>query len=270
MFIDADSTNSSGIVGTQSGHNLILRTAGTNKVWVTPAGYVGIGTDIPDNKLTVWGSNNSLTSSQGNINVYTTNPVAIDTGGSIGLGGYYNTSNQFIPFANITGKKENSTNNNAAGYLAFLTRNNSAGTGERMRITSGGNVLIGTKTDSGEKLRVDGGIGVYGATVASGYSRALYVRGSQNVADDATLTLTITNTSLIFIAENNGGTGALFFCSYLSGNINKISDPSDIFATSDIDGKLCIYKNSGADFVIIKNRLGSTKNITVSYIGVSD
>jgi hypothetical protein len=47
MFLDADATNSSGIVGTQSNHNLILRTNGTNKVWVTPAGNVGIGTASP-------------------------------------------------------------------------------------------------------------------------------------------------------------------------------------------------------------------------------
>jgi hypothetical protein len=117
-----------------------------NNAVFLPNGNVGIGTLIPDNKLAVWGTNNGLDSSQGNINVYTTDTAAINTGGSIGLGGYYNTSNNFIPFANITGKKENSTNDNAAGYLAFLTRNNSTGTGERMRITSGGNVCMGIAT----------------------------------------------------------------------------------------------------------------------------
>ena len=141
-------------------------TSGTPRVTLTSTGNVGIGTANPDNKLSVWGSNNSLTSSQGNINVYTTDSVAIDTGGSIGLGGYYNTSNLFIPFANITGKKENSNNDNAAGYLAFLTRNNSAGTGERMRITSGGNVLIGTTTDAGFKLDV-AGTGRFTGTITS-------------------------------------------------------------------------------------------------------
>ena len=43
MFLDADATNSSGIVGTQSNHNLILRTNGTNKVWITTGGQVQIG-----------------------------------------------------------------------------------------------------------------------------------------------------------------------------------------------------------------------------------
>jgi len=53
MFIDADFTNSSGIVGTQSSHNLILRTGGTNKVWITTAGNVGIGTNDPAAALNV-------------------------------------------------------------------------------------------------------------------------------------------------------------------------------------------------------------------------
>jgi hypothetical protein len=53
MFLDADATNSSGIVGTQSNHNLILRTNGTNKVWVTPAGNVGFGRDRPATNLDV-------------------------------------------------------------------------------------------------------------------------------------------------------------------------------------------------------------------------
>jgi hypothetical protein len=40
-------------------------------------------------------------------------------------------------------------------YMVFKTRN-AGSTGERMRITSGGNVLIGTTTDSGYKLDVTG------------------------------------------------------------------------------------------------------------------
>jgi hypothetical protein len=53
MIMDADYTNSSGIVGTQSNHSLILRTNGTNKVWVNSSGNVGIGTSSPSTALQV-------------------------------------------------------------------------------------------------------------------------------------------------------------------------------------------------------------------------
>jgi hypothetical protein len=55
MFLDADTTNSAGIVGTQSGHNLILRTNGDNRVWINTSGNVGIGTSSPVGRLHVQG-----------------------------------------------------------------------------------------------------------------------------------------------------------------------------------------------------------------------
>ena len=61
MFLDADTTNSSGIVGTQSNHNLILRTNGTNKVWVTTGGNVGIGSTSPVARLDIISSTASTT-----------------------------------------------------------------------------------------------------------------------------------------------------------------------------------------------------------------
>jgi hypothetical protein len=52
--------------------------------------------------------------------------------------------------------------------FSFSTRN--AGViGERMRITSGGNILIGSTTDSGEKLQVNGTMKVTGASTFGDY-----------------------------------------------------------------------------------------------------
>jgi len=145
-----------------------------------------------------------------------------------------------------------------------------AAAASRLVITSSGNVLIGTTSEPGERITLNGRIGIVGATVASGNTRSFFVRGSQNVADGGTLSINVTNTALIFIAENNTGTGALFFCGYASGTITKISDPSNMFDVADTAGKLCIFKSAVTDVATVKNRLGSTRNITVSYIGVSD
>ena len=106
-------------------------------------GNFGIGTSSPNTNLVVKGASNSLTNSVGNINVISTDSAAINAGGSIGLGGFYNGTSNSIPFANLHGKKENGTGNNAAGYFAISTRNASSGTAERMRIDSSGNVGIG-------------------------------------------------------------------------------------------------------------------------------
>jgi hypothetical protein len=119
----------------------------TERMRIDSSGRVGIGTSGPDTNLTVSGVNASTTNSVSNIDVYTTTAYAQDVGGSIGLGGYYNGSTN-ISFANIHGKKENGSINNAAGYLAISTRNNITGTGERMRIDSSGNVGIGTTSAS--------------------------------------------------------------------------------------------------------------------------
>jgi hypothetical protein len=135
---------------------------------------------------------------------------------------------------------------------------------------SNGNVLVGTTSDVGERLTLNGRIGIVGSTVASGNTRSFFVRGAQSVSDGGTLSINVTNTALIFIAENNTGTGALFFCGYASGTITKISDPSNMFDVADTAGKLCIFKSAASEAATIKNRLGSTRSITVSYIGVSD
>lgn len=61
-----------------------------------------------------------------------------------------------------------SSNNTATGLYADLrfSTANAALTAEAMRITPGGNLLIGTTTDAGDKLQVQGGIVSYGTTAS--------------------------------------------------------------------------------------------------------
>ena len=111
---------------------------------------VGIGTISPATALEVV-DGNAITSStgEGNINVMTNGPQAIDAGGSITLGGTStDAGTTFRTFGTIEGRKANSTTASNLGYLIFKT--NSGVLGERMRITSSGDVGIGTAAPGGQ------------------------------------------------------------------------------------------------------------------------
>jgi hypothetical protein len=116
-------------------------TVGTSQIFDNGTN-VGVGTTNPNAKLQISGQDLYLTG-------YTDNRIRFSnfgfTGNNMGaaIGYVYNVANT-----------------QESGSLAFYTNPNFNGTGslaERMRITSGGNVLIGTTTDNGARLRSSGG-----------------------------------------------------------------------------------------------------------------
>jgi hypothetical protein len=112
---------------------------------VTNSGNVGIGTTAPVSTLEVL-SANQLSGGDGNLTVRSSDSVAIDKGGMITLGGSYGVTLN-TTFAGIAGRKENSDTSGSgsiAGYLSFYTSKAGTGFAEPMRITSLGNVGIGT------------------------------------------------------------------------------------------------------------------------------
>ncbi len=159
--------------------------------FVVKGGNVGIGTTEPLGKLHVSGHallgtgfvpgtdpvNSAITGASllgtmpaiageyGQLSVYSSDAFAVDTGGLIGLGGLMRTTagNDYVNFAKILGAKENGASGNYSGYLAFYTRLSGGVPGERARITSTGNVGIGT-TDPGAKLEVAGQVKITGGT----------------------------------------------------------------------------------------------------------
>jgi hypothetical protein len=109
-------------------------------VIINSAGDVGIGSS-PISRFDVREANRADSTNIGNLGVYTTTAQATGVGGTIALGGLY-TSVDYAPFGSIRGGKENSTNSNYAGYLAFQTIAHGGVLTERMRIDSSGNVGI--------------------------------------------------------------------------------------------------------------------------------
>ncbi|MGV3695738.1 tail fiber domain-containing protein [Flavobacterium sp.] len=111
---------------------------------------VGIGTTSPQTALEIVDASVTTSSTvEGNLNVVSNDPQAIDLGGSISLGGTNNDAGTaYRTFGTIEGRKANGTTGNSLGYLIFKT--NSGVLGERMRITSSGDVGIGTAAPGGQ------------------------------------------------------------------------------------------------------------------------
>jgi len=116
---------------------------------ITSAGNVGIGTTTPDTKLHIEDVTKVLTNNvagvaQGTLSLVSTDAQAANIGASLVFGGnYINSNSTRIAYAAITGRKSNSSSVNADGYLSFLTWR-STGLTEAMRITAAGDVGIGT------------------------------------------------------------------------------------------------------------------------------
>jgi hypothetical protein len=107
---------------------------------------VGKTSGYRSGKLVVAAANVSQTSTLANIHVTTTDSQGADLGGSIGMGGQ--VGGDETPFGLISGRKENGTSGNYAGYLAFATQASSAAIAERARIDSSGNLLVGATSGS--------------------------------------------------------------------------------------------------------------------------
>ena len=138
------------------------------------SGNLGIGVTSPVSRIDARAASAAIANYQ-QIQAFSTDTsAAIDLGGGIGLGGFYN-STQIAPFGTIVGRKENGTDSNYAGYLAFGTNAQATGVVERARIDSSGNLMVGkTSTSStsgtGTFILADGRINVVTAASTSAFS----------------------------------------------------------------------------------------------------
>jgi hypothetical protein len=167
-------------------------TIDTNTLYVDSTNNkVGIGTTTPDSQLVINGSSNSRFNMRAGDTRY----------------GTLYADNGVFAVSSITSIP-----------LVFGTNDI-----EKMRITSGGNVLIGTTTDNGAKLNVNGS-----ATFAS------------SVSTDANLTL---NNGTLYVSAGSG----LSYSSRLSTayNFPYVDTYLDSFGGASYEGRLNFRTNSG-------------------------
>jgi hypothetical protein len=170
----------------------------------------------------------------GLFNIFSLDPtsMAANVGGGIGLGGKYTTSGIYTTFGIIKGLKDNSTNDDYAGYLSFLTRPNLGSFTERLRITSDGNLLVDTITNAGYKLDVNGSVR---------FSSNFYVSGGTNI-------------------NVGNGIHAYYDAGYAQLQLNGVTGSVIDFSTSATDYKgRIIYDNTANSLNFHTNSEGTPK-----------
>ena len=165
-----------------SGVNINLSTTGdfavnTNHLYVdTSAGFVGVGTTGPGQKLHLVDTSNQTT-----LRVEDSRTLAQGLGGVLYLAGRYGSgraANAGIGVA-VSAYKENATDENVAYAMTFATTPNPSGTlTERMRIDSAG--LVGIGMTPARTLDVTG---TFGATGATTLGSTLAVTGAVSIGN---------------------------------------------------------------------------------------
>jgi len=145
-----------------NGTNVGIGTSSPRAKFSVISGTDNTGAFFPATNALIVGANNSLTSNSPNLAISSNSTAGIDVGASIGFGGLFLSPGDLrdLGFGMIKGAKETADAGNAQGYLAFGTYG-SGGMAERMRITSGGDVQIGTSANVsafGRTLTINGAI----------------------------------------------------------------------------------------------------------------
>jgi hypothetical protein len=196
---------------------------------ILSSGNVGIGTSSPqsllDVELSASGGLGAVISVGNSAATATSNETSIGfKASSAFISGYYSARISSI-------MTSGSVIDNAMVFYTYGSGTAPAGA-ERMRITSGGNVLIGTTTDGGQKLQVRGASGTV-ARITDGTNNLDFYCGSglNEIAATTSLLLTTNGATRLTIAS----TGAATFSSSVTA--------TGFFESSDSRLKTLIQDN---------------------------
>ncbi len=135
-------------------HFKVGNNGATEAMTILNTGNVGIGTTGPGAPLDILGAAGGNIG--GNLRIYSTQSQTVGSGGAIEFGGKYTTAGGYTYSGLIQTVKESAVSGEYGFGMAFGTRINGGANTEKVRITSQGNVGIGT-TSPGQLLTVGAG-----------------------------------------------------------------------------------------------------------------
>ncbi|MGI6475881.1 MAG: tail fiber domain-containing protein [Candidatus Dojkabacteria bacterium] len=152
--LGGNTLSATGILGTKSNHSLQFITNDTNRMIITNAGYVGIGTTSPEAKLDIAGDFGVITSSPTASALKITSTRAPSINNTTQLGFALNKGSVFQPggiteIAQIRGLITDLSNTTYKGALSFLTSTNGATPTEKVRIDHEGRLGVKYAVDVG-------------------------------------------------------------------------------------------------------------------------
>ena len=134
-----------------TGYTSFRPSSDTERMRITSGGNVGIGTSSPTTGLVLafpYSIDTTGAPSKWTSLFRDTSAMALGVGGSLLFQGLKSSGGAVGNYGGIAGLKENGNDGNEQGYLALFSVPASGIITERMRITSGGNVGIGTTSPS--------------------------------------------------------------------------------------------------------------------------
>ena len=232
----------------------------TTGIVINTSNNVGIGTTGPLANVDISGAN-VVTNSRGNLFIRTNDSYAINKGGQITFGGIY-TGTTNAGWASIAGRKENGGNNDYSAYLSFGTAANGGLLTEKMRITSTGNVGIGTTSPSStlhvKSTSADGYI-----IAESSHAASSGILEARSVADRDSYVMFREGTTVKAQIFNDSSNDALVLTDGSNANTIHIKGSNVGIGTSNPSDKLHVDGNIRATGDIIAQRLIVSSSVSV-------
>jgi hypothetical protein len=154
-------------IGTEGNFPMVFKTNGNDVATLDASGVLTTGSNVltPEQTpnsgaIVVKTASATAASRKGGLVLISTDARAADIGVPITWSSDWSDSNDSAyALASITGRRENATNGNVAGYLSFATTTGAGTLAENMRLDSSGNLLVGTTSGvvGGERVSVDAG-----------------------------------------------------------------------------------------------------------------